>query len=130
MTPDPDLAALFAPVSLDQTFAGVLGEAASVLGQLDDPVDAELWGSDLLGALWSSARGPAELDRELTAGLVPAAEAAGTPGALALLIVLAAIGSPDTRAAAGGAAARVRAHGVAGPPWAAGLGAPRTGDCW
>jgi hypothetical protein len=130
MNPDPDLTALFAPVPLGQTFAGVLAEAAGVLGSLDDPVDAELWGSDLIGALSSSAASPAELDREMITGLVPAAEAAGTPESLALRIVLAAIGSPDTRAAAGGSAARVRADGVAEPPWAAGLGAPRIGDCW
>ena len=130
MSPDPDIAALFAPVGLEETFAGVLAEAASVLGQLDDPVDAELWGSDLIGALSSSAAGPAELDRSMTGSLVPAAEAARTPGSLALLLVLAAVGSPVLRPAAGQAAARVRARGVAEPPWAAGLGSPRAGDCW
>jgi hypothetical protein len=130
MTPDPDIAALFAPVSVEETLAGVLAEASSVLGQLDDPVDAELWGSDLIGALASSAAGPAALAGSLTGSLVPAAEAASTPGSLALLYVLAAVGSPDLRAAAGQAAARVRACGVADPPWAAGLGSPRVGDCW
>jgi hypothetical protein len=66
----------------------------------------------------------------MTAGLVPAAEAAGRTGSLALLLVLAAVGSPALRAAAGPAAARVRAGGVTEPAWAAGLGAPRPGDCW
>jgi hypothetical protein len=130
MSPDPDIAALFAPVGLEETFAGVLAEAASVLGQLADPVDAELWGSDLIGALSSSAAGPAELDRSMSGSLVPAAEAARTPGSLALLLVLAAVGSPVLRPAAGQAAARVRAGGVAEPSWAAGLGSPRAGDCW
>src|ERR1700722_12529741 len=130
MSPDPDIAALFAPVGLEETFAGVLAEAASVLGQLDDPVDAELWGSDLIGALSSSATGPAELDSSMTGSLVPAAEAARTPGSLALLLVLAAVGSPVLHLAAGQAAARVRAGGVAEPPWAARLGSPRAGDCW
>ena len=130
MSPDPDIAALFAPVGLEATFDGVLAEAVSVLGQLDDPVDAELWGSDLIGALSSSAAGPVELNRSMTGSLVPAAEAARTTGSLALLLVLAAVGSPELRAAAGQAAARVRARGVAEPPWAAGLGSPRTGDCW
>ena len=36
-------------------------EARQVLGQLDDPVDAELWGSDLIGALASSAAGLSSL---------------------------------------------------------------------
>ena len=49
----------FAPVAVEETFAGVLTEARQVLGQLDDPVDAELWGSDLIGALASSAAGQA-----------------------------------------------------------------------
>jgi hypothetical protein len=130
MSADPDIARLFAPVSVEETFAGVLAEAASVLGQLDDPVDAELWGSDLIGALASSAAGPGSLADSLTRSLVPAAETASSPGSLALLHVLAAVGSPDLRAAAGQAAARVRACGVADPSWAAGLGSPRVGDCW
>ena len=130
MGPDPDIAALFAPVSVEETFTGVLAEAASVLGQLNDPVDAELWGSDLIGALAASTAGPAALAESLTGSLVPAAEAASTPGALALLYVLAAVGSPDLRAAARQAAARVHAHGVADPPWAAALGSPRAGECW
>jgi len=130
MTPDPDIAALFAPVSVEETFAGVLAEASSVLGQLDDPVDAELWGSDLIGALASSAAGPGALAGSLTGSLVPAAEAACTPAALALLRVLAAVGSPELRAAAGLAAGRVCARGVADPPWTPGLGSPDVGDCW
>jgi hypothetical protein len=127
---DPDVARLFAPVAVEETFAGVLIEATSLLSQLDDPVDAELWGSDLIGALGSSAAGQASLTGALTGSLVPAAEAASTPESLALLLVFAAIGSPGLRAVAGQAAARVRASGVADPPWAAELGAPRVGECW
>src|SRR5580693_6497628 len=60
---DPDVARLFAPVAVEETFAGVLIEATSLLSQLDDPVDAELWGSDrcarVLGRRASLAdRGP------------------------------------------------------------------------
>jgi hypothetical protein len=127
---EPDLARLFAPVAVEETFAGVLTEARQVLGELDDPVDAELWGSDLIGALASSAAGQASLMDTLTRSLVPAAEAASTPEALALLRIFAAIGSPPLRAAAGQAAARVRAHDVADPPWAGTVGAPQIGDCW
>lgn len=127
---DPDVASLFAPVAVEETFAGVLTEAGDVLGRLDDPVDAELWGSDLIGALASSSPGQVSLMSALTGSLVPAAEAASTPESLALLRVLAAVGSPALQAAAGQAAARVRAHGVADPPWAGALGSPRVGDCW
>jgi hypothetical protein len=127
---DPDVARLFAPVAVEETFAGVLTEATSVLGRIDDPVDAELWGSDLIGALAASAVSQASLMDALTGSLVPAAEAVSTPESLALLRVFAAVGSPGLRAAAGQAAARVRAHGVADPPWAAVLGAPQVGECW
>jgi len=127
---DLDVARLFAPVAVEETFAGVLTEATGILGQIDDPVDAELWGSDLIGALAASAAGQASLMAALTGSLIPAAETASTPESLALLRVLAAVGSPGLRAAAGQAAARVRAHGVADPPWAADLGSPRIGECW
>ncbi len=127
---EPDVSHLFAPVAVEETFAGVLTEAGEVLGQLDDPVDAELWVSDLIGALASSAAGQASLMDALTGTLVPAAEAASTPAALALLRAFAAVGSPDLRTAAGQAAARVRAHDVADPPWAGPVGAPRVLDCW
>jgi hypothetical protein len=127
---EPDIARLFAPVAVEDTFAGVLAEATGILGQIGDPVDAELWGSDLIGALGASAAGPDSLMDALAGSLVPAAEAASTPESLALLRVLAAVGSPASRAAAGQAAARLHAAGVADPPWAAGLGSPRVGECW
>jgi hypothetical protein len=126
---EPDVARLFAPVAVEETYAGVLTEAR-VLRQLDDPVDAELWGSDLVGALASSAAGQASLMDTLTRSLVPAAEEAGTPESLALLRVFAAVGSPALRAAAGQAAARLVARDVADPPWAGTVGAPRVRDCW
>lgn len=104
---EPDVSRLFAPIAVEETFGGILSEAREVLGQLDDPVDAELWVSDLIGALASSAVGQASLMDRLTGSLVPAAEAASTPEALALLRAFAAVGSPDLRAAAGQAADRV-----------------------
>jgi hypothetical protein len=127
---DPDVASLFAPVAVEETFAGVLTEARQVLGYLDDPVDAELWGSDLIGALASSAASQTSLMETLTRSLVPAAEAASTPEALALLRVFAAVGSATLRAAAGQAADRLCAHDVADPPWAGPVGAPQVRDCW
>ena len=118
MDAEPDVASLFAPVAVEETFDGVLTEARQVLGGLDDPVDAELWGSDLIGALASSAAGQSSLMNTLTGSLVPAAETASTPEALALLRVFAAVGSPALRAAAGQAAARLHDQDVADPLWA------------
>src|SRR5260370_18103141 len=109
---DPDVARLFAPVAVEETFGGVLTGASGILGQIDDPVDAELWGSDLIGALAASAAGQASLMQALTESLVPAAAAASTPESLALLRVLAALGPPGLRDAPGQAAARGSAPGV------------------
>lgn len=67
---------------------------------------------------------------QLTASLVPAAEESATPEALALLRILAALGSPALRSAASEAADRVHASGVPNPVWAARLGAPTVGQCW
>jgi hypothetical protein len=124
------VASLFAPVAVEDTFAGILGEAGDILGQLDDPVDAELWGSDLLGALASSAAGPASLADAVAGSLVPAAEAASTQAALALLRVLSAVGPPAVRGAADPAAQRLSARGVADPPWANAIGSPQVRQCW
>ncbi len=145
---DPDLASLFAPVDITQAVRGVLGEARSTLVGIEDPVDAELWGSDVIGALSTAGKsgetakageaaeagqaGEAEAMSTITRTLVPAAEAAATPEALALLRVFAAIGSPDLRAAAGEAAFRLVKGGkdIADAPWAAQIGSPRVRDCW
>jgi hypothetical protein len=126
---DPDMAELFAPIDPAKALGVVLSEAHDVLSQVRKPVDAELWGSDMLGAL-SAAGGEADVMAELAASLVPAAEQDATPEALALLRILAAIGSPQLRSAAGAAAERVAAAGVPDPEWAAHLGSPTVGQCW
>jgi hypothetical protein len=128
---DPDIAALFAPLPPAQASNVVLSEAREVLAHLHRPIDAELWGSDIIGALSGGAAPPApEVMAELTASLVPAAEASATPEALALLRILAAIGSPALTAAATEAAERLTAGGVADPDWAAAIGSPTVGRCW
>ena len=125
---EPDVSGLFAPVAAADAVSGVLDEARAALSHVDDPVDAELWGSDVIGAL--SATGQAAAMTALTQNLIPAAEQAATPEALAMLRVFAALGSPELRAAADQAASRVAAKDVADAPWAGQLGAPRVRDCW
>lgn len=128
---DPDIAALFAPLPPAQASNVVLSEAREVLAHLHRPIDAELWGSDIIGALsGGDAAAAPEVMAELTASLVPAAEASATPEALALLRILAAIGSPALAAAATEAAERLTAGGVADPDWAAAIGSPTVGKCW
>ena len=126
---DPDITELFAPIDPSKALGVVLSEAHDVLSQVHKPVDAELWGSDMLGAL-SAAGGESDVMAELATSLVPAAEEDATPEALALLRIFAAIGSPELRSAAGAAAERVAAAGVPDPGWATLIGSPTVGKCW
>ena len=118
---DAELEAVFARSSPADTVAAVLTEARMVLAEIDSPLDAELWGSDILAALGSGGR---------TDALVPAAERSGTPEALATLRVLGAVGSPPLSAAASAAAARLAGQGISEPAWTASIGAPTPGECW
>jgi hypothetical protein len=133
---EPDIAELFAPLRPAQAFEVVLNEAREVLAHVRAPIDAELWGSDMIGALSGApaggarAEGAAEVMAELATSLVPAAELEATPEALALLRILGAIGSPELQAAATEAAERVSGHGVTDPDWATVIGSPAVGKCW
>ncbi len=127
---EPDIERLFAPIEPSQAFGVVLSEAQQVLSHIREPVDAELWGSDMIGALSGGAAGMPGVMTALTTSLVPAAERTATPEALALLRIFGAIGSPELRDAAAAAADRVAALGVADPDWAAVIGSPEVGKCW
>jgi hypothetical protein len=119
---DADLETVFGNASAEGTCAAVLTEARIVLPDIGTPLDAELWGSDIVAALGSRI-GAAE-------AFVPAAEQAGTAEAFAVLRVISAIGPPGLRAAASSAAGRLAARGAAEPDWAACVGAPSPGECW
>jgi hypothetical protein len=119
---EADLESVFGSASAAATCAAVLTEARIVLPDIGAPLDAELWGSDIIAALGSRI-GAAE-------AFVPAAEQAGTPEALAVLRVIGAVGPPGLRAAASAAAERLAARGGREPDWAAAVGSPRPGECW
>jgi hypothetical protein len=158
MSRDLDLDAVFGGSSPAETFAAVLTEARMVLGEIGSPLDAELWGSDILAAL-GGPKGSAAI------AIVPAAEATGTAEALAILRVMAAVGWPELRSTAMQAADRMAepglgapgldepglgapgldepglgapgldepglgAPGLDEPPWGAVIGAPTVGECW
>jgi hypothetical protein len=127
---EPDIAELFAPLRPAQASDVVLNEARQVLSNVRQPIDAELWGSDMIGALSGGELGGTDVMTELATSLVPAVEMKGTPEALGLLRVLGAIGSPELKAAATAAAERVIASGVPDPDWAASIGSPTIGQCW
>jgi hypothetical protein len=138
MSGDLDLDAVFGGSSPAEAFAAVLTEARMVLGEFSSPLDAELWGSDILAALG----GPRS---DAATAIVPAAEATGGAEALAVLRVIAAVGWPEVRSTATQAADRlaaqgieaqgieaqgIEAQGIEEPPWAAQMGAPTVGECW
>jgi hypothetical protein len=123
MSGDLDLEAVFGRSSPDDAFAAVLTEARMVLGEIASPLEAELWGSDILAALGGVASLAAQ-------AMVPAAERSGSPEALAILRVLGALGWPDLREPANDAASRLAGRGVPDPGWAAEVGSPAVGECW
>lgn len=127
---DPDIEQLFAPIASAAAPGVILREAADVLTHLDESADAELWGSDMIGAMSRSAGGESAAMSALATELVPAAEKAATAEALAVLRIFAAIGSPELSRSASESAQRLQASGVPDPAWAEGLGAPVAGDCW
>jgi hypothetical protein len=127
---EPDIAELFAPLRPAQASDVVLNEARQVLSHVRQPIDAELWGSDMIGALSGAEPAGGDVMTELAKSLVPAVEAKATPEALGLLRVLGAIGSPELKAVATEAAERVTADGVPDPDWAAAIGSPTIGRCW
>ena len=127
---EPDIAELFAPLRPAQASDVVLSEARQVLSHVHQPIDAELWGSDMIGALSGGEGDGPDVMTELAGSLVPAAEERATPVALSLLRVLGAIGSARLRAAATEAAERMTADGVPDPDWAAEIGSPTIGKCW
>jgi hypothetical protein len=127
---EPDIAELFAPLRPAQASDVVLNEAGQVLSHVRLPIDAELWGSDMIGALTSAGSNNAEVMAELVKSLVPAAEERGTPESLGLLRVLGAIGSTELREAATEAADRLVAGGGEDPGWASVIGTPAVGACW
>jgi len=119
---DPELEAVFARASPADTLAAVLTEARIVLTEVDSPLDAELWGSDILAAFGS--------DAEQADEIVSAAEETATPEALATLRVIGAVGSGSLQASASAAAGRLAAQGISEPAWAESIGTPSPGQCW
>jgi hypothetical protein len=123
MSGDLDVDAVFGRSSPDDAFAAVLTEARMVLAEITSPLQAELWGSDILAALGGTRSASAQ-------AAVPAAERTASPEGLAILRVLAAVGVPDLSGAAADAAGRLAALGVPDPVWAAEIGSPTVGECW
>ena len=118
MSGDLDLEAVFGRSSPDDAFAAVLTEARMVLAEIASPLEAELWGSDILAALGGMHSPAAQ-------AIVPAAERSGSPEALAILRVLSALGWPELRAEAASAAGGWRTRGCRTRPGRTAWARPR-----
>lgn len=101
--------------------------------EVEDPLEAELWASSVLGTSYKlpiplDARD--ELERSLGPAIVEAAERAADPERLAILRALAAVADDELSAAAREAAERLAGRGVRDPVWAAEIGTPDFVDAW
>jgi hypothetical protein len=106
-------------------FIDDLVDDAAELLNVDDPLDAELFGATFMSAGDLAGEGFAEA---LADGIVPAVAALATPESLAVLLALDAVGDI---AAARDAAERLVRSGVPAPAWADELRQPmRAGQCW
>lgn len=118
------------PPTPDQIIARVVRDTCAHLESEDDPLRAEGYVSETLGAWWHMPM--IDADPEVVFGEAVVAKAANRrrTGALALLRCVAELGTERQRAAAADAADKLAAGGVAEPPWAGVLGTERVTAAW
>jgi len=118
------------PGTSEDAFARVLVDAETILAEGCSPLDAGMWGSEMLGMLALPGLEVAAVEDLVEEMVVPMAEASCTPTALAVLSVLGALGGPRLSRAAALARQHLVGAGVVVPHWSESLGAPRVGSCW
>jgi len=118
------------PGTPEEAFSEILAEAEANLASVSSPLDAELWGSEMLAIAGLGGIDLAAAEDLVTEAIVPMAESAGTEPALAMLVVMAHVGGPRLATAAQAARLRMVPLGIPEPVWAKGLGAPTVGPCW
>jgi hypothetical protein len=114
----------------EEAFSNVLAEAEAYLATVRSALDAEMWGSEMLGIVTSSGFDLSAAEDFVADAIVPMAEEAGTPPALAMLVVLGGIAGPRLSSTAAVSRRRPIERGVPEPAWAEGIGAPTVGPCW
>jgi hypothetical protein len=111
--------------------ARIARAAFRVLEEVTDPLDAELYVSEELGAWWGLLPAvDADPEAELGARLVAYAARRRRSGAVALLRTIGLLGSESEREAAAAAADALVAGGVDEPAWARVLGTERPVGAW
>ncbi|WP_073253739.1 hypothetical protein [Cryptosporangium aurantiacum] len=120
--------------ALPENLVRLLFRQAADLVEDGDPIQTELWCSDVLGAVWSATDGDPAAEDTFADAWVAAAEAVdGTdrPAALTALTALSRIASSaSARRTAAAAADRIAATGVPRPRWATAVDDLSAGECW
>ena len=113
----------------DSELGELLAELAEIASRAaEDPADAleaEQWGSCLIGTMHVPAMPGEDVEAIVLPGFVDALEALGTRRALATLRVLGAVCAPEHARRALAAGDRLAAAGLPKPPWAGDLGRAR-----
>ncbi len=100
---------------------------------IEDPLEAEMWASAVLGNFYKLAApldARDELERLLWPAVVTAAERRQDAAGLAVMEALAAVADQELAAMAGAAAARLRALGIPSVGWSAELGSVAFEGAW
>jgi hypothetical protein len=116
--------------SIDNIVRTVLKGGRELL-DVDDPLDAEHWASQMLGIFYKAPvplEAREELERSLPPAIVSGAEDMRNEAGLAILTTLAAV--TDDELGARAAADRMKKRGVPEPRWAGDIGRPESLDCW
>ncbi|TQS43283.1 hypothetical protein [Cryptosporangium phraense] len=115
--------------ALPENLVRLLFRQAGNLLEIDDPIQVELWCSDVLGAVWAATDGDPTAEETFVGAWIAAAEEDDDEGAaLVALTALGAIaGSGSARRAALAAADRL---GEPRPRWAAAVDEITSGECW
>lgn len=115
--------------TLEPVCRSVLRSAMDLL-DMDDPLDAELWASELVGMLSSLPLIGADPHDVIGESLVRKARHRRSPETLAFLLALAAVAPPRLADKAGAAARELQAAGLRAPAWAAEAGRAVAVEAW
>jgi hypothetical protein len=118
------------PPELEEVIASAAQGAFRELEQITDPLQAELYVSELLGTWWGQFL--VDADPEVLVGerLVAHVAKQRRAGALGLLRLLAILGTDVQRAQAAAGADALAAAGVSAPAWVAALHTERVTEAW
>ncbi|MEU5987648.1 DUF6398 domain-containing protein [Spirillospora sp. NPDC047418] len=122
--PDPE------PVPLDELLDSMVDSIPDELLGEPEPLQAELFFSEMMGAWWGQELIEADIDEVFCGGLIERAADRRTPQALALLRAFAVLAPPRFGTRAAQAANDLSAAGVPDPSWAETIGKAEPGECW